>query len=215
MNKNIIIAITGILLFLISCNKKAESTLMKIGDVVKISSELSSYNIEEVTFAWIPPKASDGSMPKFEIKDNSFYFSPSLIGEHMVELSIETSKGELIINEFFPFDAVEQLSEGKKTYTNIKFPSDMNKIEESTPSSYFTVQIYARLIESEALTDLSKLEALGYEDVFIEEFIEKDKKYWRVRNGIFNSLIKAKKRQKEISSLLKIGSKDLWVVEVK
>ena len=57
---------------------------------------------------------------------NSFYFSPTIIGEYVVELSIETSSRELIINEFFIFDAVEELPESEKTFTNIKFPSDIN-----------------------------------------------------------------------------------------
>jgi hypothetical protein len=142
-----------------------------------------------------------------------------------MKLTIESMGGEPIIEEEFYYEGVSTLADSEKNYNNTNFPSAPlvpstqleipKKIENKKIKNYFTVQIYARTIKEEADTDLFGLNALGFEDVFIEEFRKDGTNYWRVRSGKFNSIKKAEKRKNDLSKVLKIDIKDLWAVEVK
>jgi len=202
-----------------ACGDKAEYTKVKIGDVIKITSDYSSYDKADIIFAWSPPISENGSIPEFEIDDNSLYFSPNIAEKYTMKLTVESMGGESIVEENFYYEGVETLAESQKGYKNTRFPSEpsspIKKAEAIESSSYYTVQIYARKTENEANDDLVGLNALGFEDIFIETFIKDDTKYWRVRSGKFNSVKKAEKRKQELSEVLKINLKDLWSVEVK
>ena len=211
-----------------ACGDNVEYTKIALGDVVKISSDYSSYNKADIIFAWSPPISNNGSIPKFEIDNNVLYFSPDTLGKYSMKLTIETMGGEPIIEEEFHYEGVSALADSEKNYNNTNFPSipsppsiPSNQLETPKKASnnkeinYFTVQIYARTTKEEADIDLSGLNSLGFEDVFIEEFKKDGTNYWRVRSGKFNSIKKAKKRKNNLSKVLKIDIKDLWAVEVK
>ena len=202
-----------------ACGDKAEYVKVKIGDVIKITSDYSSYNKADIIFAWSPPISKNGTIPKFEIDDNSLYFSPNMAEKYTMKLTIESMGGESIVEEDFYYEGVELLSDSEKIYVNAKFPSEpaatSKKIDEIEVSSYYTVQIYARRTENEANEDLLGLNSLGFEDIFIQTFTKDSTEYWRVRSGKFNSMKKAEKRKKELSEVLKINLKDLWSLEVK
>ena len=220
--KNKLLLLSSILLIIFSaCSDSVEYTKVKIGDVIKISSDYSSYDKADIIFAWTPPTSEDGSIPKFEIDNNSLYFSPDIADKYAMKLTVESMGGEMIVEEQFYYEGVEMLADSEKNYKNAEFPSAPSpsetpkKAEEQELLSYYTVQIYARIVQKEADEDLSGLNALGFEDIFIEKFIKEDTNYWRVRSGKFNSMKKAEKRAKELSQVLKINIKDLWAVEVK
>ena len=182
----------------------------------------SSYDKADIIFAWSPPISDNGSIPEFEIDNNSLYFSPNIVGKYTMKLIIESMGGETIIEEEFYYQGVEALNNSEKKYKNEIFPSAppmpleiSEKVEDAEASSYYTVQIYARTAENEASADLSGLNALGFEDIFIEPFVKENTNYWRVRSGKFNSMKKAERRKEELSKVLKINLKDLWTVEVK
>ena len=210
------------------CGDKVEYTKIALGDVVEISSDYSSYDKADIIFAWSPPISNNGSIPKFEIDNNVLYFSPDTIGKYSMKLTIESMGGEPIVEEEFYYEGVSTLAHSEKNYNNTNFPSAPlaplvpstqleipKKIENNKKINYFTVQIYARTLKEEADMDLSGLNALGFEDVFIEEFRKDKTNYWRVRSGKFNSIKKAEKRKNDLSKVLKIDIKDLWSVEVK
>ena len=220
--KNKLLLLSSILLIIFSaCSDSVEYTKVKIGDVIKISSDYSSYDKADIIFAWTPPTSEDGSIPKFEIDNNSLYFSPDIADRYAMKLTVESMGGEMIVEEQFYYEGVEMLADSEKNYKNAEFPSAPSpsetpkKAEGQELLSYYTVQIYARIVQKEADEDLSGLNALGFEDIFIEKFIKEDTNYWRVRSGKFNSMKKAEKRAKELSEVLKINIKDLWAVEVK
>lgn len=221
-----------LLVVLMSCGENAEYVKVKIGDVIKVSSDYSAYDNADIILAWSPPTSNNGSIPKFEIDNNSLYFSPETTEKYAMVLSVETSGGDLIVEEKYYYEGVEQLANSDKNYKNTRFPSEPinvknesanrkisdrseTKKDEEILSNYFTVQIYAREIKEDAYTDLSGLNALGFEDVFIEEFVNEGIDYWRVRSGKFNTEKKAEKRRDELSRVLKINSADLWMVGVK
>ena len=219
-NKFLLLSSTLLIIFN-ACGDSVEYTKVKIGDVIKISSDYSSYDKADIIFAWTPPISEDGSIPKFEIDNNSLYFSPDIADRYTMKLTVESMGGEMIVEEQFYYEGVEMLADSEKNYKNAEFPSAPShpeipeKAEQQEVLSYYTVQIYARTVQKEADEDLSGLNALGFEDIFIEKFIKEDTNYWRVRSGKFNSMKKAEKRAKELSEVLKINIKDLWAVEVK
>tara|TARA_B100000700_G_C15002955_1_gene837194 strand:- start:247 stop:927 length:681 start_codon:yes stop_codon:yes gene_type:complete len=209
-----------------ACGDSPEYVKVKIGDVIQITSDYSSYNKADIIFAWSPPISDNGSIPKFEIDNNSLYFSPDMAEKYSMKLTIESMGGKPIVEENFYYEGVEVLAESQKEYANVKFPSSPsdsniekteapNNTNDMKASSYYTVQIYARTTANEANDDLVGLNALGFEDIYIENFIKDDTKYWRVRSGKFNSVKKAEKRKKELSEVLKIKLEDLWSLEVK
>tara|TARA_B100001250_G_C19696554_1_gene742813 strand:- start:149 stop:826 length:678 start_codon:yes stop_codon:yes gene_type:complete len=223
-NKLLFLLLSVVLITLNACSDNIEYTKVKIGDIVKITSDYSSYNKADIVFAWSPPISDDGSIPEFEIDNNSLYFSPSISGKYSMKLTVESMGGEPIVEQSFHYEGVEVLMDSEKKYKNEKFPSNPSTttaiVEKNTNKSkeldsYYTVQIYARTTEKEANDDLLGLNALGFEDIFIEIFINNNTKYWRVRSGKFNSTKKVEKRKKELSNVLKIDVKDLWSVEVK
>ena len=196
--KNKLLLLSSILLIIFSaCSDSVEYTNVKIGDVNKISSDYSSYEKADIIFAWTPPISEDGSTPKFEIDNNSLYFSPDIADRYTMKLTVESMGGEMIVEERFYYEGVEMLADSEKNYKNTQFPSAPSssetpkKVEEQEPLSYYTVQIYARTVQKEADEDLSGLNALGFEDIFIEKFIKEDTNYWRVRSGKFNYMKKA------------------------
>ena len=80
---------------------------------------------------------------------------------------------------------------------------------------YYTVQVYAKPVKNEAINESNKLFDFGFEDVYIEEYMNNGTMFWRVRTGFFNTKIKAEKHKKKISKALKIKVNDLWTVNVK
>ena len=221
MKIKLLILFSILLIIFTVCDQNIEYTKVKIGDVIKISSDYSAYDKADIIFAWNPPTSNDGSIPKFEIDNNSLYFSPYAAEKYTMTLSIETLEGDPIIKEKYYYEGVEQLDNLDKTYKNVRFPSEPItetkeiKKKENVQSSYFTIQIYARRVKEEAFADSDGLNALGFEDIFIEKFIKKNTNYWRVRSGKLNTMKKAEKRKEELSNVLKINLSDLWLVEVK
>ena len=112
------------------CGDKVEYTKIALGDVVKISSDYSSYDKADIVFAWSPPISNNGSIPKFEIDNNVLYFSPDTIGKYSIKLTIESMGGEPIIEEEFYYEGVSTLADSGKNYNNINFPSDLRKLSE-------------------------------------------------------------------------------------
>ena len=220
--------ISILLIIFNGCGDKVEYTKIAIGDVVKISSDYSSYDKADIIFAWSPPISNNGSIPEFEIDNNVLYFSPDTIEKYSMKLTIESMSGNPIVEEEFYYEGVSTLADSEKNYNNTNFPSaplapsvpstqleTPIKTENNKKLNYFTVQVYARTVKEEAGMDLSGLNALGFEDVFIEEFRKDGTNYWRVRSGKFNSIKKAEKRKNDLSKVLKIDIRDLWAVEVK
>lgn len=204
-----------LILVLSNCNQFNDYIEVQVGDTIKVSSNYFNESNEGLVYAWGPPKFKNGDIPKFEIKDNHLYFTPEEEGQYSIDLSVETLGGEMILKEKFNYKAIFQINPSKKSYEDSKLPLKENKKETSSMlKSYYTVQVYSRTDKNEAEVDYSKLQDIGYDDVYIEEFIQNDILYWRVRTGKFNSMKKAEKRRDEIASILKIERLNLWTLKV-
>ena len=204
-----------LILVLSSCNQFNDYIEVQVNHTIKVSSNYFNETNKGLVYAWGPPKSKDGDIPKFEIKDNHLYFAPQKEGEYSVELSVETLGGEMILKEKFNYKAILQIDPLKKSYENSQLPSKENKKETTQMlKSYYTVQVYSRTDKNEAAVDFSKLQDIGYNDVYIEEFMQNNILYWRVRTGKFNSIKKAEKRRDEIANILKIEISNLWTLKV-
>ena len=250
MKINRILILGALMALFTTCGDNTEYIKVKIGDVVKVTSEYSAYGGADIMLAWGPPTTRSGSVPRFEIDNNSLYFSPDFEEKYSIKLSVETMGGDVIVEEQYFYEGIETLSDADKFYRPTEFPSkketaQMNResekeeislkpekenisdkprkqeqtieeaIEEPTPETYFTVQIYARSDKKDAYNDLAGLNALGFEDVFMEEFLLNGAKYWRVRSGKHNSRIKAENIKSELAGVLKKNESELWLLEVK
>ena len=203
------------LLTFFGCNSKTVYQEIQINDVIKIQSEFEDSEDQNIVYVWGAPISSSGSVSEFEIKDNFYYFSPPDIGKYEIFLSIETKKGEKIIDEKFNYLALDFIAKAEKQYKPSMFPSKELRRREDVSLPFFTVQVYSKPSKQEAITESDKLFDFGFEDVYVEEYLHEETMYWRVRTGIFNSKIKANKHKEEISKKLRINQEKLWAVEVK
>tara|TARA_B100000959_G_C14722624_1_gene517566 strand:- start:71 stop:712 length:642 start_codon:yes stop_codon:yes gene_type:complete len=202
------------LIFLLSsCNQFNNYTEVQVGHTIKVSSNYFDEGNEGLVYAWGPPKSKSGDIPEFEIKDNHLYFTPEKEGEYSIELSVETLGGDMIIEENFNYKAVFQVNPSEKSYMESSPPSKESK-NTKIVKSYFTVQLCAKIDEDEAAVEFTKLQDMGYNDIYIEEFTYNDALYFRVRAGKFNSMKKAEKRRDEIADILKIKASELWTLKV-
>ena len=204
------------MLIALGCSSSTNNSKnIQVNDVVKITSTFNSSKSSDVNYVWSAPISSNTSVPHFEIKDNAMYFSVSEIGSYDVSLSIETSNGEIILEEKFSFNAVDFINKNEKNYKTAVFPSigKQKKIEKTLP--HFTVQVFSRTIKKEAVQDSTMLYDFGFEDVYIENFKKDGTLYFRVRTGNFNTKLKAEKHRDKLSKTLEIESKNLWAVEIK
>ena len=132
-----------------------------------------------------------------------------------LKINKKKQKPTELTKEKFNYKAILQIDPLKKSYENSQLPSKENKKETTQMlKSYYTVQVYSRTDKNEAAVDFSKLQDIGYDDVYIEEFMQNDILYWRVRTGKFNSIKKAEKRRGEIANILKIEISNLWTLKV-
>ena len=202
-----------LIFYLSSCGQFKEAVEVQVGDTVKVSSTYFDEGNKGLVYAWGPPKSKNGDIPKFEIEDNHLYFTPEEEGEYTIELSVETLGGEMIIEETFSYKSIFQTSPSKKTEQKSSPKPSKNKTNEFI-GTYYTVQVCAKTIKEEADLEFSKLQDMGYNDIYMEEFTLNNILYWRVRAGKFNSMKKAEKRRDEIADILRISSKDLWALKV-
>ena len=202
-----------LIFYLSSCGQFKESIEVQLGDTIKVSSTYFDKGNKGLVYAWGPPKSKNGNIPEFEIEDNHLYFTPEEEGEYTIELSVETLGGEMIIEETFSYKSVFQTSPLKKTEQKSSPKPSNNKTNEFI-GTYYTVQVCAKTIKEEADLEFSKLQDMGYNDIYMEEFTLNNLLYWRVRAGKFNSMKKAEKRRDEIADILRISSKDLWALKV-
>lgn len=199
--------------YLSSCGQFKESVEVQVGDTVKVSSTYFDQGNKGLVYAWGPPKSKNGNIPKFEIEDNHLYFTPEEENEYTIELSVETLGGEMIIEETFSYKSIFQVNPSEKSDQKSSPKASKDKANEFK-GTYYTVQVCAKTIKEDADLEFSKLQDMGYDDIYIEEFTHNDILYWRVRAGKFNSMKKAEKRRDEIADILKISSKDLWALKV-
>lgn len=203
------------LLMFFGCNSEIVYQEIQINDVIKIQSKFENSEDRNVVYVWGAPISSSGSVSEFEIKDNVYYFSSPDVGKYEVFLSIETKKGEKIIDEKFNYLALDFIAKAEKQYEPSVFPSKELRRREDASLPFFTVQVYSKPSKEEAIAESDKLFDFGFEDVYVEEYLHEGTMYWRVRTGIFNSKVKANKHKDEISKKLKIDQEKLWAVEVK
>jgi len=212
--KKLLLNLISLLIFF-GCSSEIEYQEIQIKDVIKIDSQFDDSKDNDVLYIWGAPISSSGSLSKFEIKDNIYYFSAPDPGKYEIFLSIETKEGKDIIGEKFNYLALDFISKAEKQYEPSVFPSKELRRREDVSLPFFTVQVYSKPSKKEAISESDKLFDFGFEDVYVEEYTHKGAPYWRVRTGIFNSRIKADKHKQKISKKLKIDSKDLWATEVK
>ena len=213
-SKILFLNIIFILMFF-GCNSETVYKEIQINDVIKIESQFDNSEGQSVVYVWGAPISSSGSVSTFEIKDNTYYFSPPDVGKYEILLSIETKEGKEIIDEKFSYLALDFIPKAEKQYQPSVFPSKELRRREDVSLPFFTVQVYSKPSKQEAIAESNKLFDFGFEDVYVEEYLHEETMYWRVRTGIFNSKIKANKHKQEISKKLKIEQKNLWAVEVK
>ena len=203
------------LLFFYGCSGNDEYREIQVKDVIEIKSTFSDSDNPNLIYKWSAPISKAELVPEFEIKNNIFYFSAQEVGSYQITLNIETESGKEIAVENFNYLAMDFISKPEKKYEPSTFPSKELRQKKTLEKAYFTVQVYAKPVKSEAIKESNKLFDFGFEDVYIEEYIHNGTMFWRVRTGFFNTKIKAERHKEKISKALKIKLDDLWTVNVK
>ena len=74
-------------------------------------------------YIWSAPISKAESVPEFEIKDNTFYFSALEVGAYEISLNLETESGKEIAVENFNYLAMDFIAKSEKKYKPSTFPS--------------------------------------------------------------------------------------------
>ena len=202
-------------IFFYGCSGNDEYIEIQVKDVIDIKSTFSDPENPNLVYMWSAPISKAELVPEFEIKDNIFYFSPLEVGAYEITLNIQSDSGKEITVENFNFLAMDFIAKSEKKYKPSTFPSEELRQKKIMEKPYYTVQVYAKPVKDEAISESNKLFDFGFEDVYIEEYMHNGTMFWRVRTGFFNTKIKAEKHKEKISKALKIKVNDLWTVNVK
>ena len=213
-----------------SCGSEADFQEIMINKTVKVFSQDYHNDAENYTFKWEPPIGPSKMVVPFDLKNDMLIFSPKLVGDYQIHLSITDISDEVIAEEMFYYRAIAETIEvaiakpspeeditkqistvskpKKKTRakTNINQQSKTSKkqTKKSTNSNnvHYTIQVAAWPSLEHARLDQLKLIEEGM-DAYIQRHYrnEDDQVWYRVRIGNFKSKENASIVQKQIESI--------------
>jgi len=228
---------------ILSCQDSNKWNEIEVGNTIKVSSSKENLS-NNYKYKWssplnYPSNTSDFKVnPKFEFKDNNFYFTPQYTGSYVVILEVTDLKDSLIYTENFLFNATASkltLSDKEDTSLddskndvpenstsidgNLDFIENTNLSETTNIEDVekrYTIQIAVWKTREKAIEDKLYLKELGY-DAYIEERLleENDQVVYRVRVGSFSSKIQAEETRDELLTKEKKWGNELWIANTK
>ena len=148
-------------IFFYGCSGNDEYIEIQVKDVIDIKSTFSDPENPNLVYMWSAPISKAELVPEFEIKDNIFYFSPLEVGAYEITLNIQTDSGKEITVENFNFLAMDFIAKSEKKYKPSTFPSKELRQKKIMEKPYYTVQVYAKPVKDEAISESNKLFDFG------------------------------------------------------
>ena len=218
------------IIFIIACGSDTQYQEVMVNKTVKVFSQDYHNRAENFFFKWEPPIGPSNQPIQFDLKNDMLIFSPKIVGNYQIHLSITDISHEIIAEEMFYYKAIPETLEVSLAKAKpekellpqsdkVKKPTNM-LIKHSQPSKkqdvistakkeniHYTIQIAAWPTFEQARIDQLKLIEEGF-DVYIQRNYKqkKDELWYRVRIGNFSDKIKAQKMQKQIDSITGIKS---------
>ncbi len=228
------IFITTLLLIIGGCSSQPEREIITLGKTVKI--QYTGISEPNLSYRWSYQNIPINSTPKLLIDNNKALFTPDIIGDYDISLSICNESDDEITSELYYFSVTEDTVTKKKTEI-LQTPevaeipiNEITKQEEETTKKLirrekpkqsgpkldipaivgkFTIQVASRPSLEEARSEQLSLIDAGYDAYLQRIFIkEKDEVWWRVRVGAFSDYYIAEAVHKQ---LLEICGKYIWI----
>ncbi len=221
-----------ILIFFITCGSNPDYQEVMVNKTVKVYSQDYHNEAENYFFKWKPPVGPSNQPVRFDLKNDMLIFSPEIVGDYKIHLSITDISHKIISEEIFYFRAIAEtlevaIAESKpekniptqssvvKKSTNeiikppIYPPKQKKKSASKTENVHYTIQVAAWPSLEQARINQLKLIEEGV-DAYIQRNYrkEKDEVWYRVRIGTFSDKIKAQEMQEQIESITGIKT---WI----
>ena len=123
MKKHIL---TSLLIIIIGCNSEPERQKIVVNKTVKVFSKNYHDKAENYTFKWQAPIGPKDKKVIFDLKKDMLIFTPTIIGNYDVTLSIEDISEEIVEQHTFFYIAIPETIEVAITELD-------NKVTEETP----------------------------------------------------------------------------------
>jgi len=229
---------------ILSCQDTNKWNEIEVGNTIKVSSIKGDNLSNNYKYKWssplnYPSNTSDFKVnPKFEFKDNNFYFTPQHSGSYIVSLEVTDLNDSLIYTENFLFNATASRLKTSNKNANTPDTSIEDKTEVDTSSDKttvisdttktskiteikevekrYTIQIAVWRTREKAIEDKLYLKELGYDAYIEERFLEENNQVvYRVRVGSFSSKAQAEETRDELLTKEKKWGNELWIANTK
>ena len=199
-----------IILFIFSCKTEPIRQEIEVGKTIKVFPSNFSNSDNDFIFLWSSPSSPINSSPYFQIENDKMLFSPDIIGNYEISLTIESKNSNAIYEETFLFSAIPSENSIIKNINKSSTKNDKKNLEDSFK---YTIQVASWSSLNEARADQIELRKKGY-DAYTEQYYRKKENmlWWRVRVGNFsdkNIAIDVKNK------LSKFRGNDLWIDYIK
>ncbi|MBC8214528.1 MAG: SPOR domain-containing protein [Candidatus Marinimicrobia bacterium] len=96
-----------ILLLFIACTSTTEREVISIGKTVKIQYSPDIKSKAKLTFQWSYQNIPTNSTPKLLIDNNKALFTPDIVGDYDILLSVRSESNDEIASEFYYFSVIK------------------------------------------------------------------------------------------------------------
>ena len=108
MKQNILI--TFFIIFA-GCNSNPERQKIMVNKTVKVFSSDYHDQAENYTFKWESPSGPNNELINFDLKNDMLIFTPKIIGNYDIKLSIEDISEEIVAKQNYYFIAIPETTE--------------------------------------------------------------------------------------------------------
>ena len=213
MNKIIIL-----ILFLISCdtNKNIAYKNVNLNRTQKIQVEEYWKSQYTLSYLWSSIEGPKNHNSSKIINGNTMLFTPGMIGEYVITVSIQNSMGNILGEEKFHYNVVSNneyitepqsntINNGSEAYTNNK--DSIINIDKEEQNNGYTIQIASWDNFEDAVKDRDYLRTNGF-NAYIAESLVNKKEWYRVRVG---ENLSYNKCLKLINELMDITNDEIWI----
>ena len=218
-----------IFIFFIACGSDPHYQEVTVNKTLKVYSQDYHNEAENYTFKWEPPIGPSNKSIPFDLKNDMLIFSPDVVGDYQIHLSITDISDEIIAEKMFyyraiaetlevaivgtkpakdlPIDTIEIKQKKKMTKKSQSSKKQKQEAAKITGNAHYTIQVAAWPSLEQARIDQLKLIEEGV-DAYIQRNYRKenDEVWYRVRIGNFSDKVKAQEIQKQIESITGIQS---------
>ena len=103
--------LTTLLIIILGCNAEPKRQKIVVNKTVKVFSENYHDTAENYTFKWQAPIGPNDEKVIFDLKKDMLIFTPKIIGNYDVTLSIEDISEEIVEQHTFLYIAIPETSE--------------------------------------------------------------------------------------------------------